>query len=188
MTCSRLSGRNGGHLTAHNFLGFQKDVDEWGIFEAIKAVNIEAHVVDAITSLVKGAGIENEVDLVEGVRIVLFFTKEEQAEAYDEYEATKAAGINVSSAEWLTESEVEEVRRSLPSFVSLHKMATADIWSPLSSGTHPGKYDMASQARHPLVRTRAERLTCSFLEVAHAHARVCGRTSHGEQRRTAMEG
>ncbi|KAH9964389.1 FAD dependent oxidoreductase [Lactifluus volemus] len=106
--CSGATGRNGGHLTAHNFLGFQKDVDEWGIFEAIKAVHIESHVVDAIASIVKGDGIENEVDLVEGVRTVLFFTKEEQAEAYDEYEAAKAAGMNVSSVEWLTESEVEE--------------------------------------------------------------------------------
>jgi phage-related protein len=175
-------------LTAHNFLGFQKDVDEWGIFEAIKAVHIEAHVVDAITSLVKGTGIENEVDLVEGVRTVLFFTKEEQVEAYGEYEAAKAAGINVSSAEWLTEREVEEVRRSLPLFVSFHKMATADIWSPLPSGSHPGKYDMASQARHPLVRIRAERLTYSFLEAAHAHARVGGRTSHGGRRRAAVGG
>jgi phage-related protein len=187
MTCSHLSGRNGGHLTAHNFLGFQKDVDEWGIFEAIKAVHIEAHVVDAITSIVKGAGIENGVDLVAGVRTVLFFTKEEQAEAYDEYEAAKAAGMNVASVEWLTESEVEEVRRPLPPFVSPHKMATADLWSPLSSGTHPGKYDMASQARHPLVRTRAERLTYSFLEVAHAHASVGGRISHGGRRWATME-
>jgi hypothetical protein len=92
-------------------MGFQKDVAAWGIVDAIKAVHIEAHVVDTIASLVKSAGIENEVDLVEGMRTILFFTKEEQAEAYDEYEAAKAAGIDVSVAEWLTESEVEEVRR-----------------------------------------------------------------------------
>ncbi|KAI0248770.1 FAD dependent oxidoreductase-domain-containing protein [Lactifluus subvellereus] len=106
-SCDDL-GRNGGHLTAHNFMGFQQDVAAWGIFEAIKAVHIEEHVTDTIASLVKSAGIENEVDLVEGMRTVLFFTKEEEVEAYDEYEAAKAAGVNVSAAEWLTESEVEK--------------------------------------------------------------------------------
>ena len=104
-------GRNGGHLTAHNFMGFQQDINAWGISEAVKAVHIEEHVTDTIASLVKSAGIENEVDLVESVRTVLFFTQEEEVKAYDEYEAAKAAGVNVSAVEWLSESEVEKVRQ-----------------------------------------------------------------------------
>ncbi|KAH9989908.1 FAD dependent oxidoreductase [Russula compacta] len=107
--CSGATGRNGGHLTAHNFRGFARDASAWGIFDAIRAVHIEEHVVDAITSLVKNAGLKNEVDLVEGVRTMLFFTKEEEAKARDEYEAARAAGINVSVAEWLSEDEVDKI-------------------------------------------------------------------------------
>jgi hypothetical protein len=104
-------GRNGGHLSAHNFMGFRRDTTAWGIFDAIRAVHIEDHVVDAITSLVKDAGLEDEVDLIEGSRTNLFFTIEEEEKARDEYEAAKAAGINVSIAEWLPEGEVEKVQR-----------------------------------------------------------------------------
>jgi kynurenine formamidase len=91
-------------------MGFGRDATAWGIYDAIRAVHIEDHVVDAISSLVKDAGVEDEVDLVEGSRTILFFTKEEEAEARDEYEAAKAVGIDVSVAEWLSESEVEKVQ------------------------------------------------------------------------------
>jgi len=104
-------GRNGGHLAAHNFMGFGSDATTWGIFDAVRAVHIEEHVVDVITSIVKNSGLENEVDLVEGTRTVLFFTKEEEVAARDEYESAKAAGIDVSVAEWFTEGEVEKVRQ-----------------------------------------------------------------------------
>ena len=92
-------------------MGFVNNTATWGIFDAIKAVRIEEHVVDAITSLVKNAGLEDEVDLVEGVRTNLFFTSEEKVEAREEYEAAKAAGIDVSAVEWLSQRKVEEVRR-----------------------------------------------------------------------------
>ncbi len=91
-------------------MGFGRDTATWGIFDAIRAVNIEDHVVDAITSLVKDARVKDEVDLVEGSRTILFFTKEEEAEAWREYEAAKAVGINVSVVEWLSEGEVEKVQ------------------------------------------------------------------------------
>ena len=92
-------------------MGFGRDTTAWGIFDAIRAVYIEDYVVDAITSLVKNTGVTHEVDLVEGLRTILFFTKEEEAEARDQYEAAKAAGINVSVAEWLSEGEVEKVQQ-----------------------------------------------------------------------------
>jgi hypothetical protein len=107
-------GRNGGHLTARNFNGFGGHATTWGISDAVRAVHIEEHVVDVITSLVKEAGLKDEVDLVEDVRTILFSTKEEEVGARDEYEAAKAAGINVSVAEWLTEGETEKVRQLLP--------------------------------------------------------------------------
>jgi hypothetical protein len=91
-------------------MGFKRDTAAWGIFDAIRAVHIEDHVVDAIISLVNDAGVQDAVDLVEGSRTILFFTKEEEAEALDEYEAAKAVGINVSVTEWLSEGEVEKVQ------------------------------------------------------------------------------
>ena len=52
------------------------------------------------------------MDLVTGVRTILFSTKEEEAGTRDEHDAAKAAGINVPGAEWFSECEVgpEEVR------------------------------------------------------------------------------
>jgi hypothetical protein len=91
-------------------MGFGRDTAAWGIFDAIRAVHIEDHVVDAIASLVKDTGVEDEVDMVEGSRTNIFFTEDEEAEARYEYEVAKAAGINVSVVEWLSEGEVEKVQ------------------------------------------------------------------------------
>ena len=100
-------------------MGFGRDTMTWGIPDAIRAVHIEEHVVNMITSLVKNSGLKNEVDLIEGTRTALFFTKEEEAAARDEYEAAKAAGIDVSAVEWLTEVEVEKVRRLFRYYIIL---------------------------------------------------------------------
>ena len=168
-------GRNGGHLTARNFGGFGGHAKTWGISDAIRAVHVENHVVDAITSLVKEAALEDEVDLVEGVRTILFSTKEEEAETRDEYDAAKAAGINVSVVEWLTKSEVEEVRQ----LICYHSRGTiigfADVRSTISGSPPPRKHDMASQARHSPIQTRAECLASRVIEPTHAYAR------HGSQ-------
>jgi glycine/D-amino acid oxidase-like deaminating enzyme len=107
------------------------DTVTWGIFDAIKSVRIEEHVVDAITSLVKNAGLENEVDLVEGVRTNLFFTAEEEAAARGEYDAAKAAGVDVSAVEWLYQRKVEEVRQMA---------AILSSWVQLSSQTYGAHY------------------------------------------------
>lgn len=165
-------GRNGGHLSAHNFMGFGRDTMTWGIFDAIRAVHIEEHVVDVITSLVRNSGMENEVDLIEGTRTALFFTKEEEAAARDEYEAAKAAGIDVSVTEWLTEGEVEKVRQlfSLLFYPSVI-IGFTDTWSAIPSSPHARKHDMASQTCHPTIQTYAERLIGRILEATHSHAR-----------------
>jgi hypothetical protein len=92
-------------------MGFGAGTTAWGIFDAIRAVRIEEHVVNTMVSLVNNARLEDQVDLVEGVRTILFFTSEEEAGARDEYEAAKAAGINVSAVEWFSEGEVEKVRQ-----------------------------------------------------------------------------
>jgi hypothetical protein len=150
-------------------MGFGRDTTACGILDAIRAVHIEDYVVDAITSLVKDTGVRHEVDLVEGSRTILFFTKEEEAEARDEYEAAKAAGINVSVAEWLSKGEVEKVQQ-LSLILADDNDSFVDIRCAISGSSHPGEHDMASQARNSPVQTRAECLTGDFLEVAHAHA------------------
>ncbi|KAI0297829.1 FAD dependent oxidoreductase [Multifurca ochricompacta] len=130
--CSGATGRNGGHLSAHNFQGFQRNTAAWGIIDAIRAVHIEEHVVEAIASLLQDSGLENEVDLVEGVRTNLYFTKEEEEKARDEFEAAKAAGIDVSAIEWLPRSEVEKTYgASYPAV----RLPGRTIW-PLKLVTH----------------------------------------------------
>lgn len=100
-------------------MGFGRDTTTWGISDAVRAVHIEEHVVDVITSLVKNSGLEDEMDLIGGTRTALFFTKEEEAAARDEYRAAKAAGIDVSVTEWLSEGEVEKVRRLFRYYIIL---------------------------------------------------------------------
>jgi hypothetical protein len=134
-------------------MGFGRDTTTWGISDAARAVHIEEHVVDVITSLVKNSGLGDEVDLIEGTRTALFFTKEEEAAARDEYEAAKAAGIDVSVVEWLTEGEVEKVRRLFRYYIILPPMIidSADIWSTISRDPHPRKHDMATQTRYSTI-------------------------------------
>jgi len=129
-------------------LGFRRDIAAWGIFDAIRAVHIEEHVVDAIVSLVKDAGLEDEVDLVQSGRTVLFLTEEEEAEAREEYEIAQAAGIDVSVAEWLAQDKVEKVHLCFPRYNRMTITVSAEIRSAISGSAYAWKYDMASQVRH----------------------------------------
>ncbi|KAI0262357.1 FAD dependent oxidoreductase [Gloeopeniophorella convolvens] len=142
--CSGATGRNGGHLSAHNFMGFHENTVAWGIEDAMRAVRIEDHVVDAITSLVKDNGLQEEVDLVEGVRTNLFFTKEEETGSRREYEAAKAAGIDVSAAEWLLEGEVQ---RTYGAHYPAVRFPGRTIW-PLKLVTH--LFKLAQNSSHAI--------------------------------------
>ena len=114
--CVSTTGRNGGHLTAHNFLDFASDWKAHGLEEARRAVEIEEYTAIEIAKLVREHGLEHMIDYVAGGRTIPAFSSAELNEMKTSYEAAKAAGIDVSAIRWLTSNEVHEVE---PAFVSL---------------------------------------------------------------------
>ena len=145
-----------------------------GISDAIRDVHIEKHVVDAITFLVKEAGLvlAGGWGLVEGFRTILYSTKEEEAGTRDEYDVAKAAGINVSGAKWLTEGEVEEVRQ----LVCYHSPGTTigftDVRSTMFGGPHRRRrYGLSSS---PLTYSNSRRMPCRILYLQCATFQIPG--------------
>ncbi|EJD48063.1 FAD dependent oxidoreductase [Auricularia subglabra TFB-10046 SS5] len=104
--CSGATGRNGGHLTSHNFFSFAKGVSAArGLVECA----IEQRTIEAVTSLVAAQGWEKDIDLVEGGRLCLFFSAEEEADARARYEAGRAAGHKVGGVQWVSREEMNKV-------------------------------------------------------------------------------
>ncbi|KAI0316142.1 FAD dependent oxidoreductase-domain-containing protein [Amylostereum chailletii] len=99
--------RNGGHLASHNFLEYTANVAAFGPEDARRAVDIENYVVSELVRLIKTEGLENAVDLVEAGRTVLLFTEAEEAATRADHAAAEAAGVDVSTTEWLSKEDVE---------------------------------------------------------------------------------
>ncbi|KZV72829.1 FAD dependent oxidoreductase [Peniophora sp. CONT] len=106
--CSGATGRNGGHLTAHNFLDFASNWKAYGLEEAKRAFEIENYTSTEIDQIVRKHGLQQVVDYVVGGRTVPAFSDNELDEMKTSYEAAKAAGLDVSSIEWLSSHQVQE--------------------------------------------------------------------------------
>ncbi|VDB83241.1 unnamed protein product [Peniophora sp. CBMAI 1063] len=106
--CSGATGRNGGHLTAHNFLDFASDWKSHGLEDAKRAFEIEQYTAREIFRLVQEHSLEQAVDYVAGGRTVPAFSEHELEAMKTNYEAAKAAGLDVSAIEWLSKEKVEK--------------------------------------------------------------------------------
>ena len=111
-------GRNGGHLTPHAFLHYSSLAARYGAEEGKRSLEIERYTAAEIRTILKEHGQLDSVDFVSGGRVVLFFTAQEQESAREDYEAAKAAGIDVTDAQWLSKEEVEQVCLSRDLFCS----------------------------------------------------------------------
>ncbi|KAI9070217.1 DAO-domain-containing protein [Trametes sanguinea] len=137
--CSGATGRNGGHLTANFFNKFAAYFGLFGVEDARRAMALEQRTVSKIVNLVQDAGKGSELDLVAGGSSDLLFTEAEFAEAKVDYEAAKAAGIDVSKVEFLTKEQVEkEYGASYPAV----RMPGYNIW-PLKLVTY--LYNLANE-------------------------------------------
>ncbi|KIK70169.1 hypothetical protein GYMLUDRAFT_213310 [Collybiopsis luxurians FD-317 M1] len=105
--CSGATGRNGGHLTPAVFIDFCYFETQYGQQEALKEFKLEHHTTRGILEFLSAHNLENLVDLVPGRHITLFVTDEEFARAKEDYEAAKAAGVDLSNVEWLTTEEMQ---------------------------------------------------------------------------------
>ncbi|OSC96675.1 FAD dependent oxidoreductase [Trametes coccinea BRFM310] len=138
--CSGATGRNGGHLTANFFAEFVAYSALFGVDDARRAIALEQRTVSEIIKLVEEAGKNSELDLVAGGRGHLMFTELEIAAIKADYEAAKAAGIDVSKVEWLTKEQVEkEYGASYPAV----RTPGYNIW-PLKLVTY--LYNLAKEA------------------------------------------
>lgn len=107
-----MVGRNGGQLTAHNFLDFASDWKTHGLEEAKRAFAIEEHTAAEIARVVREQDLEQAVGYVVGGRTVPAFSDEELETMKTSYEAAKSAGIDVTPIEWLSGDQVQEVTRN----------------------------------------------------------------------------
>ncbi|THH27691.1 hypothetical protein EUX98_g6497 [Antrodiella citrinella] len=104
--CSGATGRNGGHITAHQFAHFRQIEKERGVDEALRTLAIEFYTVDELTRILAENGKEDYVDLTRGGRLMLMFSEEELAEEKADYEAAKKAGAQMGDVQWLSKEEV----------------------------------------------------------------------------------
>ncbi len=109
-TIINLQGRNGGHLTAHAYRGFNWLNQLYGKDEALRGLAIERYTVGQILNILQETKLEDHVDFVQGGRTILLFTTQEYEEAWADYVSAKAAGIELDGVEWLSKDEVHAVR------------------------------------------------------------------------------
>ena len=89
---------------------FQDFSETNGIDEAIRAMVLEEYTTDEIVKRLKDHGKVDAVDLVSDGRMILAFTEEEHSRLKGDYEAAKAAGVNVSAVRFFSKEEMQEVR------------------------------------------------------------------------------
>ncbi|KAI8985631.1 FAD dependent oxidoreductase [Trametes punicea] len=109
--------RNGGHLTANFFQEFTAYSALFGIEDAKRAITLEQRTVSEIIKLVQETDKESALEI---------------AEARMDFEAAKAAGVDVSRVEFLTKEQVEkEYGASYPAV----RTPGYNVW-PLKLVTH----------------------------------------------------
>ncbi|KAJ7148514.1 FAD dependent oxidoreductase [Mycena crocata] len=106
--CSGATGRrNGGHLTPAVFLDFCGYQAKYGTYQAIRSFDLENHTAAEIVKLIREEGWTEAVDLVEGGHTTIFFTPSEFKEANADFEAAKAAGVDLGGVQWLTREQMQ---------------------------------------------------------------------------------
>ncbi|KAJ7210403.1 FAD dependent oxidoreductase [Mycena pura] len=99
--------RNGGHLSPRVFMDFRGYQSKYGTDQAMRAFEMENRTTAELVKIIRGQGWAGTVDLVEGGHTSLFLTPNEQADLKADFEAAKAAGIELKDVRWLTEEETQ---------------------------------------------------------------------------------
>ncbi|TFK68906.1 FAD dependent oxidoreductase [Pluteus cervinus] len=104
--CSGATGRNGGHLTPFVFVGFHQKEQLFGTSDAAKGFALENHTSQEIVDIIHQHGLGPAVDLVKGGHITLFVTDKEEAQVRADYDAAKAAGVELHEIKWISKEEM----------------------------------------------------------------------------------
>lgn len=149
-------GRNGGHLTPHAFAHFTSLSKLFGQEDAIRSLELERYTSSEIRKILQGTNKVDDVDLVSDGRVILLFSKREEELTRAEFEAAKAAGIDVSDVEWLSKGETEEV---ISIVTTMHKASYSltefvEIWCALPISEDSREQRLATQTRQPPLQPR----------------------------------
>lgn len=174
LTCD-WPGRNGGHLTPIYFQLFNEYAAAHGTEDAVRAIALEQYVASSLVDLLHSTGKADKVDLVAGGRVYLLMSEDQEACARADYDAAKAAGVDVSAVRFLGKEEVLTVRDGqwcAPGFVLT--MTFADIRRTVPRCINTWTQPLAAQARYAALQPgepNCVRLGCLFSHSAHQHAR-----------------
>lgn len=110
--CSGATGRNGGHCTAYNPVAFNSlvELENGSVKEAVKHIVQEQRSVELVMRLIEENGWADDVDHVAGGNIHLISSDAERRVLDEQLAAAKAAGVDTSAFQWLTEDECKKVR------------------------------------------------------------------------------
>lgn len=106
--CSGATGRNGGHLTPYPYTYFRNLVTKYGAHEAKRGLEHENYTADQILRIIREERLAEKVDLVHGGHCTLFLTSREYEYSRADFEAARAAGVNLENVEWLDKEQVKE--------------------------------------------------------------------------------
>ncbi|KAK7685831.1 hypothetical protein QCA50_011177 [Cerrena zonata] len=106
--CSGATGRNGGHITADLFFEFLRRQTSRSTDEALRAYRIEEYVVGEVKKLLAEQNKTDFTDFVSNGRLYLAYSEKELAGWKADFEAAKAAGVDVSAVEWFSKEETQE--------------------------------------------------------------------------------
>jgi len=126
-------------MTPSLFNAFSHYVQMHGVNGARRTVELENQTVKDIIDLANEGGWTSDIDLVEGGHTKLLFTKNELGYMRGDWKAAEAAGIDLSTTEWLTDKEMD-AKYGTP-FPAIH-MPGYNLW-PLKLVTK--LYQLASR-------------------------------------------
>lgn len=93
--------------------------------EAVRTFRVEQYTAESVVDFIKQRKLDEKVDLVQGGHVTLFSTSDEEKGAREDYEAAKAAGVDVGSKwdrenglRWLANEELVKVS-SQPNIIIL---------------------------------------------------------------------
>lgn len=104
-----IQGRNGGHLTPATYKHFHDLQEAYGVEQGLRSLAIENYTVSSLLDIIKSHHLEEAVDLTPWGHIDLLLTDMEVQNARADFETAEAAGVDVSSVEWISKETMNEV-------------------------------------------------------------------------------
>ena len=104
-------GRNGGHLRAGTYIGYAAREVAFGRDEATRAYEVEAYTTRSIVSTIQEHRWNDDVDMVNGGHVRVYFTEEAASSAKKDLERARASSLDLKAVRWIGKEEMETVKQ-----------------------------------------------------------------------------